>query len=190
VDRVHGFCCGATIALTVLACGSSGPGSAGESSTLSGQQTPTSLNTGLVTRRATSPVLPEDSAAERPAACDPYAGSEMAHLSALVGHALVDRRGGSADAHDACSLFGDGIRVRFVTLASSVTEDSARLSCHLRAGAGAQFVAGLDDSMSWQSPAGVYTAQEGQCLWTQVYRGGSVDPVASLAVARDLARRF
>jgi hypothetical protein len=53
---------------------------------------------------------------------------------------------------------------------------------------GAQFVPGLG-SMSWQSPLGVYTAQGGQCLWTQVYRNGSLDAVASLTVAQDVARR-
>jgi hypothetical protein len=134
-------------------------------------------------------VLPEDGAPERAAACDPYAGSEAAHFSALLGHELVAQRGASADLHDACSLFGDGIRVRFVTVASSVTEDAARLKCHALAGPAAQFLPGVGSMMSWQSPLGVYTAQQGQCFWTQVYASGSLDPVASRAIAQDVARR-
>jgi hypothetical protein len=91
--------------------------------------------------------------------------------------------------HESCSLFGDGIRVRFVTVASSVTDASARLKCHSLAGAGAQLVPGVG-STSWQSELGVFTAQTGQCLWTQVYEGGSLDPVASRTVAQDVARRW
>jgi hypothetical protein len=98
-------------------------------------------------------------------------------------------RGASAESHDACSLFGDGIRVRFVTVLSSVTEDTARLKCHALAGAGAQFVPGVGPMMAWQSPLGLYTAQQGQCFWTQVYQNGSLDLVSSRIVAQDVARR-
>jgi hypothetical protein len=139
--------------------------------------------------RAASPVFPEDSAPERAAACDAYAGSEAVHFSALLGRQLVARRGANVASHDACSLLGDGIRVRFVTVLSSVTEDSARLKCHELAGAGAQFLAGVGSMMSWQGPLGVYTAQQGLCFSTQVYQNGSLDPVASRTIAQDVARR-
>jgi hypothetical protein len=197
VDHCRGFCWGVSLALSLCACSSGGPGASGESSnignpgaTSQSARTLPSLARGLATpvERAGSPVLPEDSAPEHASSCDPYAGSETAHLSALLNHQLVSRRGAMTDSHESCSLFGDGIRVRVVTVLSSVTEDSARIKCHALAGAGAQFVAGLG-SMSWQSPLGVYTAQQGQCLWTQVYQSGSLDLVASRTVALDGARR-
>jgi hypothetical protein len=138
--------------------------------------------------RAASGVLPEDAAPERATACDPYAGAEAGHLSALLGRPLVNRRGATVDQHDVCNLFGDGVRVRLVTLVSSVTEDSARLRCHAQAGAAATFAPGID-SLSWQGEEGVYTAQQGQCIWTQVYRDGALDLAASVTVAQEIARR-
>jgi hypothetical protein len=139
--------------------------------------------------RAGSPALPEDDAPEYAASCDSYVGLQGAHLSALLGRPLVGRRGTNADLHDSCSLFGDGIRVRFVTAVKSVTDDAARLKCHTLAGADGQFVPGVA-SVSWQGQDGVYTAQAGQCLVTQVYQDGALDLVASLTVAQDVARRW
>jgi hypothetical protein len=196
VDHGHGFCWVAALALSVCACSSGGPGAPVESSNVgtpgaaSQAAKTSSIARGLATpiERAGSPVLPEDNAPEHAGSCDPYAGPETAHLSALLGHQLVSRRGAMTDSHESCSLFGDGIRVRVVTVLSSATEDSARLKCHALAGAGAQFVPGVG-SMSWQSPLGVYTAQQGQCLWTQVYQNGALDLVASRTVAQDAARR-
>jgi hypothetical protein len=194
VDHRHGFCWGVSLALSLCACSSGSPGAPGESSNIgtpgaTSQAARTSPSLATPIARAGSPVLPEESAPEHAASCDPYAGSETAHLSALLNHPLVSRRGAIADSHASCSLFGDGIRVRIVTVVSSVTEDSARIKCHALAGAGAQFVAGLG-AMSWQTPLGVYTAQQGQCLWTQVYQNGSLDLVASRTVAQDRARRW
>jgi hypothetical protein len=191
----QGVCCGAAIALTVLGCSSSGPTSSGDPTGSTSPVRPASLTQSPTQHnvtpleRAGSPLLPEDSAPEYAAACDSFVGLQAGHISALLGRSLVGQRGSRPDLHDTCSLLGDGIRVRFVTTLTAATETATRLKCHTLAGADAQFIPGVA-SVSWQGQDGVYTAQSGQCLLTQVYQDGALDLAASLTVAQDVARRW
>jgi hypothetical protein len=194
VDR-RGFCFGATLALTAFACssGSGGPGDSRSVSETSGAA-PLAQTAALGGRnvssfeRSGSPALPEDSAPEHVGSCGAFTGSGTAHLSVLLGQSLVARRGALLNAGDTCSLFGDGVRVRLVSVAAFTSDASAQLKCHELAGPTAQFLP-TAGAMSWQSADGVFTAQGGQCVWTQVYTNGSLDSAASRSVALDTARR-
>jgi hypothetical protein len=129
----------------------------------------------------------EDRGATRATACSAYPQYDPHHIATLLGRSLGERRGGVSEGHDACNLFGEGLRVRFVT---SRTESSAaaRNQCQMLAGNGAQMALG-PASTSWVTASGVYTAHNEQCYLTQVIDRGALDRAASLRVAQDVAWR-
>jgi hypothetical protein len=131
--------------------------------------------------------LTEDLAPSRVAACSAYPQYDSHRIAALLGRGLGDRRGGLAEALDACSLFGDALRVRFVT-SRAASSAAARNQCQMLGGSGAQVVLG-PGSTSWVTAGGVYAAHNEQCYLTQVIDHGALDVAASLRIAQDVAWR-
>jgi hypothetical protein len=129
----------------------------------------------------------EDRAASRATACSAYPQYNSRRIGTVLGRSLGERRGGVVEGHDACSLLGDGLRVRFVT-SRAASAAAASNQCRMLAGNGAQMVLG-PGSTSWVTTGGVYAAHNEQCYLTQVIDHGALDTAASLRVAQDVAWR-
>jgi hypothetical protein len=129
----------------------------------------------------------EDRAAPRATACSAYPQYNSQRIATLLGRPLGDSRGGVVEGHDACSLLGDGLRVRFVT-SRAVSAAAASNQCRMLAGSVAQTVLG-PGSTAWVTTGGVYAAHNEQCYLTQVIDHGALDSAASLRVAQDVAWR-
>jgi hypothetical protein len=129
----------------------------------------------------------EDRAASRATACSAYPQYNSRRIGSLLGRSLSNQRGGVVEGHDACSLLGDGLRVRFVTSRAG-SAAAASNQCRMLAGNGAQMVLG-PGSTSWVTAGGVYAAHNEQCYLTQVIDHGALDTAASLRVAQDVAWR-
>jgi hypothetical protein len=180
---------GAVALLGAVGCSSAGPSDPAPSSSEPGSLQPAAaIGTGT---RSNAPrfetFFAEDRAPSRPTACSAYPQYDSQRVGTLLGRPLGDRRGGVVDGHDACSLFGDGLRVRFVTSRAG-SWAAARNQCQMLAGNGAQMVLG-PGSTSWVTAGGVYTAHNEQCYLTQLIDRGALDTAASLRVAQDVAWR-
>jgi len=169
-------------------CSSGGPG--GSTEPVSGSLgTSSAVGAPLpgAVARSSSPVFADDLAPEKATACTAHPQYNARRISTVVGQDLTDRRGAVADSNDACSFFGEGVRVRFVTQAAR-TPAAARFKCQTLAGPDAPATLGAR-SIAWTGADGVYAVHEGQCYLAQVFDRGSLDLAASLAVAQDVAWR-
>jgi hypothetical protein len=135
--------------------------------------------------RSLSPAFAEDGVPSKTSACTRYPQYSARKISALLQRSVTEHRGGTVDSHDACSFFGEGMRVRFVTQVLR-SHASARNACRTLAGAGAEEVLGAR-SAAWIGSEGVYGVHERQCYLTQVFDNGRLQVDASLRVAQNVA---
>jgi|SRR5579859_7649552 len=179
---------GACAVLWAVGCSSAAP-----SDPVPASPDPASLQASAVATAARSNApafersFAEDRAAPRATACSAYPQYDSQRIGTVLGRPLGDRRGGVVEGHDACSLLGDGLRVRFVTSRAG-SAAAASNQCRMLAGSGAQTVVG-PGSTSWVTTGGVYAAHNEQCYLTQVIDHGTLDTAASLRVAQDVAWR-
>jgi hypothetical protein len=179
---------GAVTLFSAVGCSSAGPSEPVPASTDLGSLQASAVGTGA---RTNAPgferSFAEDRAAPRATACSAYPQYESQRIATVLGRSLADRRGGVVEGQDACSLLGDGLRVRFVT-SRAVSASAANNQCRMLAGSGAQTFVG-PGSTAWVTTGGVYAAHNEQCYLTQVIDHGALDTAASLRVAHDVAWR-
>ncbi len=179
---------GAIAVYAALGCSSAGPHDAvATANEPAGLLPAANAGASATGARTSSPAFAEDTAGARALACTAFPQYSSQHLAALLGRPLPDQRGGTVEGHDACSFFGDGLRVRFVTNRAG-SAAAARSECQRLAGSGAQLVLGAG-SASWVTAGGVHTAHSAECTLTQVFDHGALDTAASLRIAQDTAFR-